>query len=50
MTDISRFAEEYFYTSVYDGEIITQGWRRLPPEGIFASAEIAEAEARPRFV
>ena len=44
------FAEEYFYTSEYDGEIIAQGWARLPPEGIFGSAEIAESEGRSRFL
>ena len=44
------FAEEYFYTSEYDGEIIAQGWARLPPEGIFGTAEIAEAEGRSRFL
>ena len=40
------FSEQYFYTSEYEGEIIAQGWQQLPPEGIFASAEIAEAEGR----
>jgi hypothetical protein len=39
------FAEEYSYTSEWEGEIIAQGWSRLSPEGIFGSAEIAEAEA-----
>jgi hypothetical protein len=38
------FSEEYSYTSEYEGTIISQGWRRLPAEGIFASAETAEAE------
>jgi hypothetical protein len=40
------FAEEYSYKSVYEGEIIAEGWQQLPSEGIFASAEIAEAEGR----
>lgn len=40
------FAEEYFYTSEYEGEIIAQGWARLPSNGIFASAEMAEADGR----
>jgi hypothetical protein len=44
------FAEEYFYTSIWEGEIKAQGWARLPPEGIFESAEIAEAEGRLRFL
>jgi hypothetical protein len=26
-----------------------EGWQRLPPEGIFASIDIAEAEARSSF-
>ena len=40
------FAEEYSYKSEYEGEIIAVGWQQLPSEGIFASAEIAEAEGR----
>jgi hypothetical protein len=36
------FAEEYSYSSEYEGEIIAEGWQRLPPEGIFESAESAE--------
>lgn len=38
------FAEEYTYRSEYEGKVIAQGWQRLPCEGIFANAEIAEAE------
>ncbi|MGA7809887.1 hypothetical protein [Bradyrhizobium sp.] len=44
------FAEEYAYKSEYEGEIIAEGWRRLPSEGIFASAEIAEAEGHSAFL
>ncbi|MCK1361351.1 hypothetical protein [Bradyrhizobium sp. 199] len=40
------FAEEYFYRSEHEGEVIAEGWQRLPPEGIFESAEMAEAEGR----
>jgi hypothetical protein len=40
------FAIEYSYTSEYEGKVIAQGWRQLPPEGIFASAEIAETEGQ----
>lgn len=40
------FAEEYSYRSEYEGEAIAEGWQQLPPEGIFESAEIAEAEGR----
>ena len=38
------FAEEYFYKSEYEGEIIAEGWQQLSSGGIFASAEIAETE------
>jgi hypothetical protein len=44
------FAEEYFYTSVWEGAIVAQGWARHPSEGIFASAESAEAEGRACFL
>ena len=44
------FAEEYFYTSEHEGEIIAEGWHQLPPEGIFSNAEIAESEARLAFL
>jgi len=40
------FAEEYFYKSEHEGKIIAEGWARLPSEGVFASAEIAEAEGQ----
>jgi|GEM_PF-2323121 len=35
------FAEEYYYRSEYEGEIVTEGWARLPSEGIFETIEIA---------
>lgn len=38
-------AEQYHYVSEYDGEIVSQGWQTLPLDGIYASAELAEAEA-----
>jgi hypothetical protein len=41
------FAEEYYYRSEYEGEVVAKGWARLPPEGIFETTEIAAAEARP---
>ena len=47
---IFSFAEEYFYTSEYEGEIIDQGWQQHPSEGLFETAEIAEAEARSRWL
>ena len=43
------FAEQYFFVSKYGGEIIAEGWRTLPPSGIYATAEIAEAEGRAAF-
>jgi hypothetical protein len=40
-------AQEYFYTSEYEGKIIAQGWARLgSSQSIFASAEMAEADDR----
>ena len=43
------FAEEYFVVSQYEGEIIAEGWARLPPNGIHATAAIAESEGRAAF-
>lgn len=43
------YAEEYHYLSEYAGEVIRQGWARLPSEGIFESPEVAEAEGRLAF-
>ena len=40
------FAVEYYYISQYEGEIVSKGWRQLPPNGIYATAAIAEAEGR----
>ncbi|MBH5401045.1 hypothetical protein HZZ13_25165 [Bradyrhizobium sp. CNPSo 4010] len=40
------FAEEYSYRSECESEVITEGWQQLPPEGIFETAEMAEAEGR----
>jgi hypothetical protein len=40
-------AQEYFYTSEYEGKIIAQRWARLgSSQSIFASAEMAEADGR----
>lgn len=38
------FAEQYYYTSEYEGKVIAEGWATLSPEGIYASVEIALAE------
>jgi hypothetical protein len=43
------FAEEYHYVSEYEGQIIAEGWRQLPPNGVYETAEIAEAEGRAAF-
>jgi hypothetical protein len=43
------FAEEHYYVSQYEGEIIAEGWARLPPNGIHATAAIAEFEGRAAF-
>ena len=37
-------AEEYYFVSELDGKIIKEGWQRLPPDGFYATAEIAERE------
>ena len=42
------FAEEYYFQSEYEGEVIAEGWARLPPEGIFETIDIAVTEARSR--
>jgi hypothetical protein len=38
-------AEQYHYASEYGGEIVAEGWQTLPPNGLYASLELAEAEA-----
>jgi hypothetical protein len=43
------FAEQYFFVSEYEGEIIAEGWQTQPPTGIYASAAIAESEGRAAF-
>jgi hypothetical protein len=40
------FAEEYLYTSEYEGEIIAQRWARLWTAGIYDNLDKAEAEGR----
>jgi len=44
------FAEEYYYKSEYEGEIIAEGWARLPNEGIFEAIELAEEAGHLTFV
>jgi hypothetical protein len=43
------FSEEYFCVSEYEGEIIACSWERLPPSGLYQTAEIAEAEGLAAF-
>jgi hypothetical protein len=44
------FAEEYSYKSEYEGEILAEGWQRLPSEGVFESAELAEIAGQSALV
>ena len=44
------FAEEYYFVSHCDGKVIAEGWNQLSPNGIYQSAEIAEAEGLAQFV
>jgi hypothetical protein len=43
------FAEQYFFISEHEGEIVAEGWQTLSSNGIYASAAIAEFEARAAF-
>jgi hypothetical protein len=43
------FAEQYFFVSEYEGEIIAEGWQTLPPNGVYVTAAIAETEGRAAF-
>ena len=40
------FAEQYHYATRYDGKVVADGWQTLPPDGVYATAAIAEAEGR----
>lgn len=40
------FAEEYFHTSECEAHVIARGWQQLPPNGVYDSAETAEAAGR----
>jgi hypothetical protein len=40
------FAEQYHSVSRHEGDLMAEGWATLPPIGLYASAEIAEAEGR----
>ncbi|NTG51697.1 hypothetical protein G6M04_30335 [Agrobacterium rhizogenes] len=43
------FAEQYYYVSQYDGEIIAEGWATLPADGIYANCQMAEIQGRAAF-
>ncbi|WP_077104793.1 hypothetical protein [Agrobacterium sp. DSM 25558] len=43
------FAEQYYYVSEYDGEIISQGWHTISRNGIFETSQVAETEGRDAF-
>lgn len=43
------FAEEYYYKSEFEGEIIAEGWAQLPDEGIFETIELAEKAGQATF-
>lgn len=44
------YAEQYYYASQYDGEIIAEGWATLPFGGsIYENPQAAVAEARREF-
>jgi hypothetical protein len=40
------YAEQYYYVSEYDGEIMTEGWQTLRTEGLCATSQAAEMEGR----
>ena len=40
------FAEEYYYVSEYEGEVMARGWARLPANGVYETADTAEREGR----
>ena len=43
------FAEQYHYSSEHGGKVEAEGWATLGPEGIYESAEIAQAEGVAAF-
>ncbi|MGA7326423.1 MAG: hypothetical protein WBX25_18535 [Rhodomicrobium sp.] len=43
------FAEQYHSVSEDEGDIMSEGWQTLPPNGVYASAAIAESEGRAAF-
>lgn len=43
------YAEQYHFVSEHEGEVVAEGWATLPATGIYATAAIAEQEARAAF-
>lgn len=43
------YAEQYYFVSKYDGEVIAEGWHTLPADGVYATSQLAEAEGRAAF-
>lgn len=42
-------AQQYYYEDIYEGELIAKGWATICPDGIYATAAIAETEARAAY-
>lgn len=40
------FAEQYHFVSMHNGEVVAEGWNALPVHGFYASADMAEIEAK----
>lgn len=43
------YAEQYYYVSEHEGAAISEGWSTLHVFGVYASAELAEAEGKAAF-
>ena len=43
------FAEEYYYLTEHEGEIVAEGWQQHPAIGIYETADVAEREGRAAF-
>ncbi len=43
------WAEQYYYVSEDDGDVVAEGWCTLPAEGIYADLRAAVFEGRAAF-
>lgn len=43
------YAEQYYYVSEDDGDVVAEGWCTLPAEGIYADLRVAVFEGRTAF-